>query len=163
MAAHNPTISAELEPHQNATAKGLDDCQALASFRPAERCFDRTTRNCVKNLINERQTLLDLADAEPNARIDVTFIAPRHFERQLVIGCVGKRAPGIEGAAGCTADIPAGAELRRQFRLYDSCCDGPVLQRSRVVVELNQVWKNFAHRSDQSRSLSKTLRRDIAA
>src|SRR4029078_5821221 len=163
MATRSPAVSVELEAHQNVAPEGLRNSQALASLRSAHRRLDRTARNYAENLLDERQALLDLKKEEPDSRIDVALPTQRDFERQLVIGCIGKRPPSIERPAGCPADVPAGPELRGQFRFHNPRGDGPILQRCRIVVELNQVRKNAAHRGDQSRSLSKTLRRNIAA
>src|SRR6187549_2637297 len=112
MATRNPAIPIDPEPHQNVAAESFGNSQALAGFRSAERRLDRAGRNGAENLLDERQTLRDLADAEPDARVDVTLIPHRHFEGQFVIRGVSKCTPGIEGPAGCTADVAAGPELR---------------------------------------------------
>src|SRR6185369_10637096 len=71
MATRNPAVSVELEPHQNVAPEGLRNSQALASLRSAHRRLDRTARNYAENLLDERQALLDLKNAEPDSRIDV--------------------------------------------------------------------------------------------
>src|ERR1041385_8811599 len=139
MATRYSAISVDPEPDQNVTAESFDEPQALARFRSAERRVDRALRNRLENLLNKREALLDLANAEPDARVDITGVEHRHFERQFVIGHIRKRAPRIEAPAGRTADIAAGAELRRQFRFHNPRGHCPILQRSRIVVEVDQL------------------------
>src|SRR4029079_1712879 len=90
MTTRNPAIPVDPEPHQNVAAESFGYSQALAGFRSAERRLDRAARNRIKNLLDEPQALLDLADAEPDARVDVTLVPHRNIERQFVIRCVGK-------------------------------------------------------------------------
>jgi len=68
MATRNPAIPIDPEPNQNVAAERFGKSQALARFRSAERRLDRAGRNCANNLLDERQALLDLADAKPEAR-----------------------------------------------------------------------------------------------
>src|SRR4029078_7242113 len=110
MATRSPAVSVELEAHQNVAPEGLRNSQALASLRSAHRRLDRTARNYAENLLDERQALLDLKHADPASHIDVAPRTQRDFERQLVIGCMGKRPPTFERRAGCRADVPAGPE-----------------------------------------------------
>src|SRR6185312_16561725 len=88
-----------------------------------------TIRQAIENLLDQRQTLLDLADADPHARIDVAGFEHRYLERQHVVGRIARRAPDIDGAARGAADIAAGAKLERIVRLDDAGGDGAVLQR----------------------------------
>ena len=74
----------------------------------------RAFRQPVQDLVDQRQALLDLADADPDARVDVAFVEHRHLEAQAVIGRIGQRPARIEDAARGAADIAAGAVLRGQ-------------------------------------------------
>ena len=60
-----------------------------------KRGFDRPARQPIEDLRDQRQALLDFADADPDARIDVTLLQQRNVELQLVIGRIGEIAAGV--------------------------------------------------------------------
>ena len=63
--------------------------------------------------VDQREALLDFADADPDPRIDVAGIQHRHLERQRVVRCVSRASARIEISARRAPDIAAGAELAR--------------------------------------------------
>jgi hypothetical protein len=66
-----------------------------------------------EDLLDQAEARLDLADADPTARIDVALGEHRHVELQRVVGRIAHPCGGaIEGAAGGAAHIAAGAEAR---------------------------------------------------
>ena len=72
------------QPDQHVAAERLDQRHAFARRRSA-RSRPRTSpcRQPVQHLFDQRQALLDLLDADPDARIDVALGQHRHFEAQL--------------------------------------------------------------------------------
>ncbi len=120
------------------------------------------SRQPVEDLLDQRQTLVDFANTNPDAGIDVTGIKHRNLEAELVIRRVLQIVPRIEGAAARTADIAAGAVLTHQRRLHKPGAHGPILERCGVVVELHELRKHFSDFSDQRAQLRLSLRRDVA-
>ena len=145
-------VGVEPQPDEDVAAEALDQRQALAGVRRvAELGADRARRQPLEDLLDQREALLDLADADPDARIDVALVEHRHLEGELVVGRIGQALPRIEGAARGAADIAAGAELPRQRRREMPVVDGAVLQRGGVVVELDQLGKRAADLGEQRR------------
>ena len=91
------------------------------------------------DLLDQRHALLDLADAHPDAGIDVALLEHGHVERRAGRRADRRSAARIESAARGAADIAAGAELLRQRGLQDAGGDGAILQRGGVVVDLDQL------------------------
>src|SRR5438105_262641 len=77
-------------------------------------------RQHAEDLLDQDEALLDLADADPDARIDVAGGQHRHIEAQRRIGRVAGRLACIVGAARRAPDIAAAAELAGQLGLEDS-------------------------------------------
>ena len=119
-------------------------------------------RQALENLLDQRQALLDLADANPDPRIDVAGVQHRHLEGELVVGRIAGHAARVEGAARGAADITAGAELAHVVRLHDAGGHGAVLQRGGVVVELDQAREHAADFREQGVHLRRAVRRDVA-
>ena len=97
-------------------------------------------RRC-QYLVDQSETLLDLANAHPDACIDIARGQHRHLEFKPIIGRIGVRLARIEGAAAGAADVTAAAELVHQFGGHHPGLDGAILQRSGVVVELDEAGK----------------------
>ena len=72
-------------------------------------------RQAFQHLLDQRQALLDLLDADPDARVDVAFVSHRHVEMKLVVRRIADRPARVEVAAGGAADIAAGTEASREF------------------------------------------------
>ena len=153
MAALDPAVSAEAHPHEKVAAKGLDQGKPLAgAIRFAELSVDRAVRQALHDLLDQPEALLDLADADPHARIDVAVVAHRHLEIELIVRRIGHRFPRIEGAARGAADIAASAEGARQRRRKIAGGHGAVLQRGGVVVDRDQLGELAADCLDQRRN-----------
>src|SRR5262245_39152454 len=104
MAPRDAVVAVEAEPYHHVTTKRLGEGHAFTS--PAtgfDACPELATWQPLENLIDQQMALLDLADADPYPRIDVTRLEHRHFERQLGIGRVVQVAARVEGAAGSAA------------------------------------------------------------
>ena len=99
----------------------------------------RPSRQAFEDLIDQPEALLDLADADPDPRIDVAVVAHRRLEFELVIGRVANGLARIEGAARGAADIAAGAEGARERRREIAGGDGAVLKGGGVVVDLDHA------------------------
>ena len=105
-------VAVEAQPRQHVAAESFGEAEAFAAAgrhrpRPAPVPPAAAARICSI----KRHALLDLADADPDPRIDVAGIEHRHLEREPVIGRIADGAARIEGAAGGAAHIAAGAEL----------------------------------------------------
>src|SRR5437667_4327482 len=87
---------------------------------------DRAIRQALQNLLDEREALLDLADTDPHARIDVAGRKHRHLEVEPVVGRVAEGLARIEGPAAGASDIAAGAELSRQLAAQNAGGGGAV-------------------------------------
>ena len=155
---HRATRPAAVEPHpgEDVAAEAFDERHALRlrALGPAPSTATRTLarRQAFENLLDHAEALLDLADADPDPRIDVAVLAHRHLEAQAVIGRIGERAPRIEAAAR-----RRGRHGRRQPNRRASAVrampvrDGAVLQRGGVVVELDQRREGRADRCEEQR------------
>ena len=163
MATLDPPLAIESQPDQDVAAKRLDHGEPLG--HPSARLDlgpDLAARQTAEDLIDQRKTLFDLVDADPYPCVDIAGIQHRHLERQLFIGRVSEIATRIEGAARGAPDIAAGAELARMLALDDSCGDGAILQRSGVVVKIDQARKHLSHFRKQRVHLCDPVRRDVA-
>src|SRR2546429_403183 len=61
------------------------------------------------HLLDRRQALFDLLDADPRPGIDIAGFARRDLEGKLAMGRVSKRLACVEGATAGAPDIAAGA------------------------------------------------------
>ena len=124
----------DAQPHQHVAAERLDQRHALAGPRGV---FHERTRLAggqpVQQLLDQRQALLDLLDADPDAGVDVALGQHRHVEAQRVVRRIARPPPRVEVAAGGAADIAAGAEAARQVRAPGCRCRrcGPAATRCR--------------------------------
>ena len=71
MAALDPAVGAEPHRHENIAAEGLYQSNSLPGSNRSELCLDGTVRQALHDLLEQPQALLDFADADPDARIDV--------------------------------------------------------------------------------------------
>ena len=77
--------SVEPHPGQHIAAEALDEAEAFAAAR---RCASRRPQigpsgRLREDLLDQLEALLDLADADPDAGIDVAVVQHRHVEVQL--------------------------------------------------------------------------------
>jgi hypothetical protein len=152
-ASLDPAI-AHAQPGQNVAAKSLDDGHAFPGFSQLVGLRPQgALRQPVQYLVDQRETLLDLAHANPDPGVDVALVQHRDLELQAVIGRIGQGPARIEGSAGGAADIASRGILFGQCGCEHAGIDGAVLQRRRVVVEFDQGRKAQAdiaqHRLDQ--------------
>jgi len=86
----------QANPNQNVAAKSLDDGHAFAGFpKLLYFCPQWAFRKPVQDLIDQGKTLLKLAHANPDARVDIPLIQDRYLEAQAVIWRVGKANAGV--------------------------------------------------------------------
>ena len=86
--------------------------------RPARQTqfgTDRADGQRVEDLLNQPEALLDLADAHPDAGIDIAGFQDRNVEVELTVRPISGRLARIKGASARTSDIAAGAELPCQL------------------------------------------------
>ena len=140
-----------LEPGGIAQMAAFDPCRRAAAARP--ECRRGIPRPCampsrralggvsiarrraagkpVQDLVDQRQTLLDLAHPDPDPRIDVAFVQDRHLEMQDRHRADRRGPARVEGAPRGAADKAAGGELlgqrRRAACRYRRC--GPAARR----------------------------------
>src|SRR5579872_4151754 len=111
MASFDQTIP-QAEPNQNVATKSLDDRHAFPRITKLIRLFPQWSfGNPVQNLVDQRKALLDLADTDPNARIDVALIQDGYLKAQAIVWRIGKGPARVEGSAGGAADVAAGGIL----------------------------------------------------
>ncbi len=102
---------------------------------------DRAVRQPFENLLDKRKALLDLADADPHARIDIARGQHRHGERKPIVRRVAGRLACIDIAPAGATDIASRAELPGQIGAQDAGRGGAVLQRCGIVIKLDQARK----------------------
>src|SRR6266481_4326526 len=126
-------VALQAHPDQHVAPECFGDSEALAAAGRIEADVNRSTRQPVEDLLDQQQTLVDFANTNPDAGIDVTGIKHRNVEAELVIRRVLQIVPRIEGAAACAAHIAAGAVLTHERRLRKPGTYGPILQRRGVA------------------------------
>jgi len=80
-----------------------------------DRDPNRACGQTSQDLIDQGEALLDLANAHPDAGVDVTGLEHRNLEIEPIVGRIAGHLARIEGAAAGTPDITAGAELPCQL------------------------------------------------
>src|SRR5258708_7451739 len=132
MAALDLAVSAGSHPHQHVTTKTLDQRHPFArlcgSQRP-QRIGDRSGWELLAKLIDQRHALLDLADTNPDASVDIPFLAHGRFELQRIVRWIARSASRVEASPRGAADIAAATVLAREPRRQNPRADGAVLQR----------------------------------
>ncbi len=80
MAARD-AVAVEPHPDEHVAAERLDQPEPFAArARAVDGNPDRAVRQPLQDLLDQREALLDLADADPDAGIDVAGLEHRHFE-----------------------------------------------------------------------------------
>ena len=87
MAALDPAVTAEPDPNQHVTAKALNQRHPLSSLpRILHLGPHCAIGQLLEDLFQERKALLDFADPDPEAGIDVPRLQNRYIELQAVVG-----------------------------------------------------------------------------
>src|SRR5438876_3016896 len=102
-----------------------------------ERDGDGTLRQSVKNLLDQSEALLDLADTQPDARVDIAGCQNGNGKVELVVGCIAGSFSRVEVAAAGAADESGRAVSLRQCGLNHAGQCGAILQRGGIVIELD--------------------------
>ena len=90
MAALDQPILPDAHCNEHVAAEGLDQGEPLShAARLGTIRVQLALGQPFENLIDQLQTLLDLADADPHPCIDVAVVAHRRIELKLVIGRIG--------------------------------------------------------------------------
>src|SRR5262249_23471509 len=84
------------------------------------RDANRACRQTSQDLIDQSEALLDLANAHPDAGVDVTGLEHGNLEIEPIVGRIAGHLARIEGAAAGTPDVTAGAKLPRQLATQDA-------------------------------------------
>src|SRR5581483_1294173 len=122
----------------------------------------RPARQGDKNLIDQSEALLDLADAHPDPGVDVARAGHRDGEIEPVVRRVAGPPAGVDRAAASTADITGRRELARQLSAYNAGRYGTVLQRGGVVVKLDELRETVSNLLHQLGNALAPLRVEIA-
>src|SRR5262245_8867095 len=153
VAAGNALVR-ERQPHQHGPAERLRHPEPFA--RRAARVdlgADRAARQGLQHLIDQREALLDLADAYPDPRVDVAGIEHGNFKRKCVVGGIAGQLARVEGTSAGAADVAAGPELPRQLTGQYARGGGAVLQGRGVGVELDQLGERASNLRRERRYL----------
>ncbi len=117
VAALDRAVGVEPQPDQDVAAERLPTSAMPSRPRPARqrRAGSRPGGQPLEDLLDQRQALLDLADADPHPRVDVAVARAPAPRSELVVGRIARGPARIEGAARGAADVAAGAESPRQL------------------------------------------------
>src|SRR5260370_32138089 len=139
-------VAAEPQPYQNVAAEPFDQGDAFGGLADARQWgADRTRGQALEYLPDQVQALLDLADANPHARIHISLLAHRHCEFQSVIRRIAGAAARVEGPPASPADIPSSPKPPPAPRPHPPPPTPPALHRRGVVVERDQ-WRETPRR-----------------
>src|SRR5262249_40676849 len=117
----------------------------------------RPLGEALQDLLDDLQALLHLADADPYPCIDVAVVAHRHLELERIVGRTVQRLPHVESASRGAANVAPGAERPREGRGEVAGGDGAILERGRIVVDLDQLGEFPPHSLDQHWDLREPL------
>src|SRR3954465_12230672 len=119
MAARDP-VNIEADPRQHIAAKCLRHPETFAyPRRQTELRPNRTVGQSVQELLDQSEALLDLADADPDAGVDVAALEDGNIEGELTVRPVSRDLARVEGAAAGTPDVAASAKLPCQRGAQD--------------------------------------------
>src|SRR5260370_29351291 len=111
MAARDPAVAIEANPSQDIAAESFGETETFANLPSRGTNPQRCLRQPGQDLLDQGDALLDLADPDPDAGIDVAGVEHRNVELESVVGRIGDRPARIEGAAPGPAHITAAPEL----------------------------------------------------
>src|SRR5436190_5523047 len=99
MAARDCPIGADAQPDEYIAAEAFDQRQTLADLaRVRDLGLERSFGELRQNLVDQHETLFDLANAHPDARVDVALLENGDIELQRVVGRIAWRAAHVHGA-----------------------------------------------------------------
>src|SRR5690349_10523697 len=114
MATLDPAAGVDTHPHEYVTAKSFDQS---GTFPRCGMLRDVATQFAFgqprQDLPDNFSTLLDLANANPDACIHVPLSQRLHLEHELIVRCIADRPSGVEVASGGAADITTTRILAR--------------------------------------------------
>src|SRR5437899_13090690 len=119
MAALDLAVSPGPHPHEHVATKTLDQRHPFARSRGSQhpqRIGDRSGWELLANLIDQRDALLDLADTDPDASVDIAFLAHGRFELQRIVRWIARSASRVETSPRGATDIAAATVLAREPR-----------------------------------------------
>src|SRR5260370_20042938 len=107
--AADDVVAFQAHPDQHVAPERFGDSKTLAAAGRIEADANRSTRQPVEDLLDQQQTLVDFANTNPDAGIDVTGIKHRNVEAELVIRRVPSNLTRNSSAAACSRRLhPAG-------------------------------------------------------
>src|SRR5271156_3140366 len=139
MGVSDHSLRRQAQRYEDIASKSLDQGMALAI--PATRgdfSARRAARQAGENLVEDFEALFDLADANPDPRVDIALREQWNLESQFVVGRIGEGAPRVEVAPRCAADIAAAAVFDGERGAQHPRAHRTVLQRGGVVVERDE-------------------------
>src|SRR5665647_740381 len=119
VASSDVTRIIEPNPSQNVATECFYKAKTFAHATRAARTYldpRRSAWQAIEDLLDQGNTLLDLAYADPDARVHIAFLKDRHFKFEIVVRRISDRSARIKRPAGSASDIAAGAELACQRR-----------------------------------------------
>src|SRR3984957_13925232 len=99
MGVSDRAFSRQAQRDEDIASKSLDQRIALAF--PATRgdfSARRAARQAGENLVEDFEALFDLADANPDPRVDIALREQRNLKSQFVVRRLGEAAPRHEAA-----------------------------------------------------------------
>ena len=112
MAPIDSAVLHQPDPYQHVTSKALDQRHSFSLLGGiVHHRVHCSFRQLLQDLLDDRKTLLDLADSNPKARIDIPRLQYWYIEPEFVIGRITRRATCIERAARGATHEAACAEL----------------------------------------------------
>src|SRR5438105_13551466 len=102
----------EARPNQHLATKCFRQSETFPYVTSRiDRSPDRPRRQVLQDLIDQSEALLHLANAHPNASVDVTRLKHGNFEIEPIVRRIAGCLAGVQSAAAATPDIHAGPDL----------------------------------------------------
>src|SRR5580704_11899984 len=162
VAARHHAVVCEPHMREDIAAKSLDEREALASASEWRECgADRAAGQAREHRLDQIEAFADLFNPNPYAGVYVASAPDRNLETESVVRRIGTVAARVEVTARRAADYAPGAEPARQIRFQHAGPDRAVLQRSGVVIELDEAWKRRANVADKRANRLRSLRSQI--
>ena len=150
------TIPIEPDPHKDIAAEALDEPQTFPHSRSRmQRLQNRTFRQTLQDLLDETHAFFHLADAHPDPGIHIAAGHHRNLEFHRVVGGIAWCLASVERASARTPDITPGAELARQCGGKNARRRGAILERSGIVIELDQLRKDPPNAIEQGQNAAR--------
>src|SRR5262249_38990051 len=134
------------EPQRNqyVAAETFDQRQPFAAAIGKLDC-DGPLRQAIEYLLDQSKTLLDLADANPDACVDVPRGENGNCEIERGVWRIAGRSPRVEIATAGASNKSCGTKSPSDRAVEHPRRSGAVLQRGRVVIKLDQPRKPIAN------------------